>query len=825
MENQIRYTEDILFNNYMVSSLGEEHVHSQIPFYLDKATYEDMVFYSEEINRISLEILNKIKGVHKEALNYFDNFTLKDRIFDLKCPIAPMFWTRYDTFRDIDNNIYFAEFNYDKPCGQKEMHLAGKSNFDGNLNFEFIDVLIKELINICSNYSKAEEKINVGFLMDPCHYEEFYHSYYFKYILKNTNINIVQVGPDNLSVIDGQVYGYSQIRFPIILRLFPTEFFYEISNINEILECVNNESLLLINDPRIVAIQAKGFLAYLWELVNKNSKLLSVQDKRIIKKCIPYTEVLKENHMEELINNKDKYVIKSSLGRYSQEVYIGKLYTQEEWKRQIDIVLKSKKIHIKQSLINIKEEYTYAPGDFNMNIPTLAFGNFGVYLIKDKVQGFLVRWSKNFLTNDNYTWMCPLGVKESPIYVKKFELENRREAFDNLIEEVTFKYDFTGAYTSYNEYISLDSLIINEKTYKEMIFASNKFCEILKKMYPYIQENIELFGPLLGIPKELYKLVSTSITSALCALGRIDFVIDNNGNLKILEFNSETPAGLVEAIGVNSIFAKKFNIKYSDPNENFRTNIKSSLAFILEELKKSKEIRNIGVVTSWYYEDIYTSKLIAEILKELQEYNIIIGNIYDLEMKDKKLYLYGKEIGAIYRHYPLDWFYYDEDMGNIIEVLNSGDYLINPGHTLITQSKAFLAIIHELVGKKFFSYEDEEFIKKYIPYTCLEPDNKLSYDFVVKPYLSREGSGISLSFDDLNRNLDDVVFQNRVNISPLSVDIYSTVKRYTKHQFPVIGVYITNDKPSGVYTRMGDFITNKNAIYVPTYIKYNMENA
>ena len=519
----MKYTEDVLFNNYMVSSLGEEYVHSQIPFYFDKDTYKNMVFYSEEINRISLGILQEITGTHKEVLNYFDDFLFKDKIFNLKCPIAPMFWTRYDTFRDEHNNIYFAEFNYDKPCGQKEMHLAGESDFDGNLNVEFIDNMIKELTKICSSYSSGEEKINVGFLMDPCHYEELHHSYYFKHILKNTNINIVQVGPNNLSVKDGYVYGYSNIKLPIILRLFPTEFFYEISNINEILDCANNGNVLLINDPRIIAIQAKGFFAYLWNLVKEDSKLISFEDKKVISKCIPYTEILKPSNMEEVIKNKDNYVIKSSLGRYSQEVYIGKLYTQEKWNEQMKIVSESNKIHIRQNLINIKQEYTYAPSDYNMNIPTLAFGNFGVYMINYKAEGFLVRWSKDFLTNDNYTWMCPLGVKDFPISIKKFNSKNRKEIWNDIIEEVTFKYDFTGAYTNINEYISLDSVIIKESLYKEMLSVSHKFCEILKRIYPYIQKNMDLFGPILGIPEDLYKLVSTSLTSALCALRKNRF--------------------------------------------------------------------------------------------------------------------------------------------------------------------------------------------------------------------------------------------------------------------------------------------------------------
>lgn len=820
MKEQARYTEEVLFNNYMVSSIGEEYVHSQIPFYFDRTTCDSMVLYAEEVNKICLKILNGIAEEHKELLSYFDNFPFKERIFNLKCPISPMFWTRYDTFRDVNNNIYFAEFNYDKPCGQKEMHLAGKGDFQGNLNKHFIDDFINELIDICKPYHKSGEKVDVGFLMDSCHYEELYHSYYFKHILRNTDINIVQVGVNNLSVIDGYVYGYSKIKLPIILRLFPTEFFYEISNIEDILECIDKGKLLLINDPRIIAIQGKGLFAYLWDLIKKDSKLLSVRDKDIIKKCIPYTELFKSdsNYMEEVIKNKDNYVIKSSLGRYSQEVYIGKLYSEENWSDKIRNVSKSNKIHIKQDLININEEYTYVPSDCNMNIPTLAFGNFGIYLIKDKVNGFLVRWSKNILTDDNYTWMSPLGFIDFPISIKLFNSRNRKEVWNEIIEEATFKYDFTGAYTNENEYISLNSLIIRKNVYNEMLNISRRFCSILKRMYPYVQKNIGLFGPILGIPEELYKLVSTSLTSALCALGRIDFAIDNNGELKILEFNSETPAGIIEAIGFNALIKEHVDTGNENPNKNLRNYIKQSFDNILEELKKTKDIKNVGVVTSWYYEDIYTSKLIAEILKELDGYNIIFGNIYDLQVENNKIYLYKEKIDVMYRHYPLDWLYYEEEMRKLIEPLSEGDYLINPGHTLIIQSKAFFAVIYELLGKGYFSEEDEKFILKHIPYTCLEPDKKLSSDYVVKPYLSREGEGVNLSYDRVKIDFDDVIFQDRVNIKPLNNRVYSTIGEENKYQFPIIGVYITNDKSVGVFTRAGEFITNKDAIYMPSYI-------
>lgn len=57
-----------------------------------------------------------------------------------------------------------------------------------------------------------------------------------------------------------------------------------------------------------------------------------------------------------------------------------------------------------------------------MNIPILAYGNFGVYVMDKKVEGFLVRWSKELLTDDNYTWMSPLGTNDCLLKIEKIIL-------------------------------------------------------------------------------------------------------------------------------------------------------------------------------------------------------------------------------------------------------------------------------------------------------------------------------------------------------------------------------------------------------------------
>lgn len=845
MQNQKLFTEDILFNNYMISSPYENFIHSQIPFFVDSTCYSKMVYYCESINKIAIRVLNELNTHHKNLISYIDDFPFKDDIFNLTCPVSPMLWTRFDTFRNTNGEIYFAEFNYDKPCAQKEISLAGAMDFETNINSDFKEDFIKSLVSICNDLHK-EENINVGILMDPCHYEEFHLATYIKDILKDTNITILQVGPTNLSVINDNVYAFEEVKINILLKLFPAEYLYEIHNFKDILETFNKGNVTILNDPRVVAIQAKTFFAYLWELTTLDSPLLSPKEKEDIKACIPYTTIfdkleaskvlrsefesdniehvisksINNNHsICEVIKNKDKYVIKSSLGRYSGQVYIGKLYTQSNWEAQIKLVSTSDKIHIIQDVIDIKQEYTYRPGDYNMNLPVLGFANFGTYMTKEKLIGICIRWSENFLTDDSSSWMCPLGVKDLPISIDSTYSTPRKDTWNKVAERSLFEYSFTGPYTNVDEFLSIDRFLITKELYSEMNLASIEFCNLLIKTNELIKSNFPMFSDLLCLPESLKEVILSSDTDALCALGRIDFVLDNNGDLKILEFNSETPAGIVESIGITNIIKEELNLNYVNPNDKLKDNIKNIFRKILKDIECNKEVENIGFVSTNYYEDLFNTSVLHDILKEENKYNLIIGNVYDLEIRNDKLYLYDTPLDAIYRYFPLDWIAYDDELCDIIPILNKGTSVINPTSTLIVQSKAYLAVIYELVGKGFYTSNEEDFIKKYIPYTCLVPDEKISTDFLVKPYLSREGLGITMSYNQLPEDISDVIFQERVNIAPVQIERHSLLESKITNLFPVMGIYITDHTPAGIFTRIGDFITNSSAIFLPTFIK------
>lgn len=821
MIDQKQFTEEVLFRYYMASNKKENFIHSQIPFYLDTDTYDDMVYYSETINNVCLNILEQLNSKHKNLISYIDDFPLKNRIFSLNCSINPLLWTRFDTFRNNNGNILFAEINYDKPCAQKEIGLAGSMDFDGNVNKSFEKKMINELLSICEVYGKKKhinEKINAAFLIDPCHYEEFHAAYYVKELCADTRLNILQVGPQNFSVKDNKVFAFDEVRVDVILRLFPIEYLQEVNDIDKILDCFENGDVLVLNDPRVIAIQAKSLFAYLWELVQNNSSLITIKEAEVIKKCIPRTSIFSKDSSEFVLKNKDNLIVKASFGRYSGEVYIGRLYSDDDWKKQIDSALSSDKLHIVQNVIDIKKEYTYCIDDNLMNVPCVAYGNFGTFVLGDKVEGICVRWSNTFLTENCTTWMSPIGKKDYPIKLQKYNCPDRKQIWDKVMEKAAFDYAFTGQYSNTEEYISLDSLILDKSLMLQIENASIKYCLILDKTSKLIQANFDSFSELLGIPLSLKELVLNSYTDAFCAIGRIDFVMDNEANLKILEFNSETPAGLVESIGIQKLIQEELSIPHKNVNKNLKEAIKKSFEKIIKDFSSKKEIKNIGFVCTSYFEDWYNTDMLMEVIKEIGKYNVFLGNIYDIEVKEDKLYLYGNELDAVYRYFPLDWLASEKELEDVFRALNKMTFSINPSHTLITQSKAIYCVIYELMGKSFYTKEEEDFILKYIPYSCFEPDEKLSMDCLAKPLLSREGKGIIMSYEGIEKGLKDIIFQERIDTKPFEMIKHKTIASENKFYFPVIGVYIAGTKPSGIYTRMGNFITNETASFVTTFV-------
>ena len=337
---------------------------------------------------------------------------------------------------------------------------------------------------------------------------------------------------------------------------------------------------------------------------------------------------------------------------------------------------------------------------------------------------------------------------------------------------------------------------------------------IFKKVQSFAKKNISIYKDILNLGY-LEKVIENSNTEELCLLGRMDWILDNNGVWKILEINSETPAGICETMYIGEELLKKLNGNIETINGEFKGKLLAQTNKMIKEYSLVKEIKSIAIVGSLYYEDWFTMNTIKNILSELEGITVILGNIYDLKVsEDGETSLYGNKVDAIFRYYPLDWLEYKEteDLDRLKVALENNKVIsLNNTNSIISQNKIFFVLIYELLKFDFFNEEEAAIIEKHIPFTTLDVNQMKTNDFIVKPILSREGKGIILSRDilDIEEFKEGHIFQDYIFSQTLS------------NKYPVFGTYVCGTEFSGVYTRLGSEITDMSCMYTPTYIENN----
>ncbi|KOC50601.1 hypothetical protein ADU90_09235 [Clostridium botulinum] len=810
-------TEKLLFDYYFLSSQREDDIFSPFPFYIDKDVLDKMNYSARILDGLVHDIINNIGTKHKKFKSYMGDFYNKELLLNIKTPVTPVFWTRYDAFiRENGQDIFFSEFNYDKPCMQKEIAASSLLKLHNDPNIDFCNDFKREFLNIMDyKFNKSYEKINVAILISPSHYEELHLANFYIDIMKDcSNLNFSIVGPNNLYVEKGKVYAFSK-EVHVLLRQFPTEHFHEINHIDEIIELFKRGEFLIINDPRVIIGQAKSLFAYLWDLTETN--LIDEKQKKVIKETLPYTKLFSEEYVDTLIKNKDKFVIKAIYGRYSEEVYIGTLLTEDEWVKTIDYVIENnlKNPHIIQEFCPIHKENILASNG-ERYISTEAHGNFGIYITKGKCSGVGLRLSEDYLSRDDSIWLSSIGVRDK----NNLSITCNNVSWEKINEKAIFEYDFTGEYTRDSKYFLTDYLTLSNSLYNELKEKTNEIVALINKTYDFIKLNLEGFCSILGINEELIPLIKNEISKVNTVLGRLDFTVDSKGDLKLLEFNCETPAGMVESMGLTELIKKESNLKLFNPNEKLSESIKKTFKNILRDFSSKKPIKTIGFLTNTYYEDWYNTKILHDIACELP-FDVVIGNIYDVTVENNKLSLQGKELDAVYRYFPLNWFLSDfENSKEILSALKENTLSINEPKTIVYQSKAFFAVIYELLNTDFYTLSEKQLIKTYIPRTSLDYLDLQTHDFCIKPFLEREGYGVEFNYENVDLSkFNDCIYQERVDIQP--IDIYIEGFRYKKRKslFPIIGTFVSGNEFCGIYTRVGENVTNMWAKFVATYVE------
>jgi glutathionylspermidine synthase len=301
-----------------------------------------------------------------------------------------------------------------------------------------------------------------------------------------------------------------------------------------------------------------------------------------------------------------------------------------------------------------------------------------------------------------------------------------------------------------------------------------------------------------GIPENYVKYIEKSWTEDHPAIyGRFDFCY-KNGQIKMLEFNADTPTSLYEAGIVqwfwlhdfdnnkdqfNSIHEKliaywKYLSTYLQPGTLHFTCLKETL----EDLTNTEYMRDCAIQAG------------------LETKLVFIDDIgWD---EDLKIFrdLEDKPIKNVFKLYPWEWLMTDEFGKHILEDTNRTLW-IEPSWKMLLSNKAILPILWEL-------YPDCPYL---LP-SYFESDKLLNY--VKKPILSREGANIE-------------IVQNNSTVQKTGGQYgkegYIYQELFTLPEFdgnyPVIGSWVIGQEPAGMGIREAKgLVTDNVSRFVPHII-------
>lgn len=279
--------------------------------------------------------------------------------------------------------------------------------------------------------------------------------------------------------------------------------------------------------------------------------------------------------------------------------------------------------------------------------------------------------------------------------------------------------------------------------------------------------------------------------------GRFDLCY-KNGELKLLEFNADTPTSLYEAGIVQWFWLQDFGKN----KDQFNSVHEKLIAY----WKYLKNYLNPGILHFTCLKETLEDLTNVEYMRDcaiqagLETKLVFIDDLGWDEDSKQFLDLEGLPVKNIFKLYPWEWLLTDEFGKHILEDSNRALW-IEPAWKMILSNKAILPVLWEL-------YPDCPYI---LP--AFFEAGKLT-NYVKKPILSREGANIDMV-------MKDVSLQKTEGIYGAEGFIYQelfTLPDFSGH-YPVIGSWVIGQEPAGMGIREANtLVTDNLSRFVPHLI-------
>jgi glutathionylspermidine synthase len=403
--------------------------------------------------------------------------------------------------------------------------------------------------------------------------------------------------------------------------------------------------------------------------------------------------------------------------------------------------------------------------------------------------------------------------------------KRREQIYRPLREEKVFTWD-----VMYGQEYALASVYpLDPALHHEIQQATACLGNIFERTVKVLQQADDRLLEELGIPGAARRAVRQPfVFDWPTVIGRFDFACTPQG-LKMLEFNSDTPTGIVEAFHVNGRVTEAMGCQ--DPNEGMEQHLTDAFQNVVEAYRK-RGFRTDHICFSalgWHEEDAGTTRYLMKKSGLCARFVPLSA----LAVRGDRLYARqdydGYEpVDVLYRLHAIEILAEDKDedgypTGAHLLSLMAGQKLvsINPPSALLSQTKALQALIWNLYETNtFFNEEERDVIKTYMLPTYLENNFKGHTAYVKKPFLGREGGAVSLydskgnliTRDDQDLYWDQpMIYQQLVSLQKVEVE---TLKGAYQGDL-LWGSFLIGGKPSAVMARVDQKITGNLSFFVP----------
>jgi glutathionylspermidine synthase len=278
--------------------------------------------------------------------------------------------------------------------------------------------------------------------------------------------------------------------------------------------------------------------------------------------------------------------------------------------------------------------------------------------------------------------------------------------------------------------------------------------------------------------------------------GRLDLGY-NDGVIKLLEFNADTPTGLLEASVIQWYWLQDYNASFDQFNsihEKLVAHLKTCKTYFPNNQLYFSSVRD-------YVEDYMTVKYIEDCA---QQGGITTDFLYideiSVDNNSRFCNKEGQPIDSLFKLYPWEWLL-NEDFGQYLPVkVNSHMNWVEPPWKAILSNKMLLVLLHELFPHS--------------PYILPAAFNApLNSTYVKKPVFSREGANISIVKNDViaeqttgDYGQEGFIYQDYFELPNINNNI------------PIIGSWLIGGRSAGMGIRESSgLITDNTSRFVPHY--------